>query len=784
MPHSQSQFVQDGTNCEQLTLDTQTITYTSLGNLLSRIFNIKGEFTVSFKKDKVYIPLTSDWDLDGAISEASKPYLSLAIELQPIDKNLEEWDIICPADIPAMGQDANRCCEDRKSLAGSILSQMETAFNRVQRAFSVDSSIESLGRPPMDEREFRSFLDSEGRVVNHRDLHMAVYRGGLESSLRPEVWPHLLNVYPHGLTTEERNVYMNSKCEQYYNLRFRWQHLMQAGTIPEVLQDITTMVRKDVRRTDRNEKFYSGSDDNDNVKALFNILTTYAVNHPNVSYCQGMSDLLSPILYIMQKESVAYVCFCALMKRTHTNFRLDGRSMKIKFRHLQKMLRFYDQELYLFLKDQEALDLLFCYRWLLLELKREFPYNDMLNMMEIVWASLPPRPPHNELDIYDVKFPTAAICSTIQDKMNCEEYVKLDEDYFALSKNSYSQSFFSNTIDKKVKKWERRVRRESMARSKESDGSSEEEIRIPVHYRKRKYRSYIVGKLNRVNLTDVKNSEFSIKSCKIPARKNSIIPGICQSWTCGEFEENREVTEALCDAREFLRVQWCYSNTINEIQLNNWLNGKNFEITQCAINNKGTDTIINDAKTRQRHGSNDSNYGTISDDLSDTEDISEKGSPPLPRRTPSDGYQSDEECKEIILADDEDDEYDDYEDYSDEDDDNDFLDSMAGKQYLEVQTYFDRKRDMLPPPHELGDGNPYLLFLCLSMIQSHREEILKKNFDFNELGIYFDKLVRKHRLSKVVSKSQKMFRDYLSMGWDVEDKGVRSCEPDKKPVVP
>jgi hypothetical protein len=34
------------------------------------------------------------------------------------------------------------------------------------------------------------------------------------------------------------------------------------------------MVRKDVLRTDRHHPFYAGSDDNQNIASLFNILTT------------------------------------------------------------------------------------------------------------------------------------------------------------------------------------------------------------------------------------------------------------------------------------------------------------------------------------------------------------------------------------------------------------------------------------------------------------------------------------------------------------------------------
>ena len=48
---------------------------------------------------------------------------------------------------------------------------------------------------------------------------------------------------------------------------------------------VTNMVKKDVLRTDRHLAFYSG-DGNSNVTLLYNILTTYAVNHPSVGYCQ------------------------------------------------------------------------------------------------------------------------------------------------------------------------------------------------------------------------------------------------------------------------------------------------------------------------------------------------------------------------------------------------------------------------------------------------------------------------------------------------------------------
>jgi hypothetical protein len=48
----------------------------------------------------------------------------------------------------------------------------------------------------------------------------------------------------------------------------------------------------------------------------------------------------------------------------------------------------------------QASDLLFCYRWLLLELKREFAFDDALRMLEVLWASLPAECPAEELKLY------------------------------------------------------------------------------------------------------------------------------------------------------------------------------------------------------------------------------------------------------------------------------------------------------------------------------------------------------------------------------------------------
>lgn len=72
----------------------------------------------------------------------------------------------------------------------------------------------------------------------------------------------------------ERMDYIKRKAAEYVSLRDAWKDAVQKGPVTGDLAYTTGMVRKDVLRTDRHHKFYAGSDDNQNIASLFNILTT------------------------------------------------------------------------------------------------------------------------------------------------------------------------------------------------------------------------------------------------------------------------------------------------------------------------------------------------------------------------------------------------------------------------------------------------------------------------------------------------------------------------------
>ena len=64
-----------------------------------------------------------------------------------------------------------------------------------------------------------------------------------------------------------------------------------------------------------------------------------------------------------------------------------------------------------------------------------------------------------------------------------------------------------------------------------------------------------------------------------------------------------------------------------------------------------------------------------------------------------------------------------------------------------------------------GDGNPFLMFVCIACLLQHRNQIMNGRYDYQEIAMYFDKLVRKHDVSKTLSLARKLFAEYLNDDW-------------------
>ncbi len=70
-------------------------------------------------------------------------------------------------------------------------------------------------------------------------------------------------------------------------------------------------------------------------------------------------------------------------------------------------------------------------------------------------------------------------------------------------------------------------------------------------------------------------------------------------------------------------------------------------------------------------------------------------------------------------------------------------------------------RPSLPSPDVLGCGNPFLIFLCLTVLLQHRDSIINRGLDSNEMAMHFDRLVRKHDVERVLSQARTLYYRYL-----------------------
>ncbi|XP_072909376.1 small G protein signaling modulator 2 isoform X2 [Hemitrygon akajei] len=142
-------------------------------------------------------------------------------------------------------------------------------------------------------------------------------------------------------------------------------------------------IDKDVQRCDRNYWYFTTV----NLERLKSIMCSYVWEHLDVGYVQGMCDLLAPLMVILDNEPLAYSCFTQLMKRMNQNFP-NGGAMDTHFANMRSLIQILDSELFeLMHQNGDYTHFYFCYRWFLLDFKRELLYEDVFAVWEVIWAA-------------------------------------------------------------------------------------------------------------------------------------------------------------------------------------------------------------------------------------------------------------------------------------------------------------------------------------------------------------------------------------------------------------
>uniref|UniRef100_A0A669DVJ3 TBC1 domain family member 15 n=1 Tax=Oreochromis niloticus TaxID=8128 RepID=A0A669DVJ3_ORENI len=288
----------------------------------------------------------------------------------------------------------NYLFDEVADLLGEVIPGLEIN-QQEEPGFEVITRIDLGVRPevsrksPLTADDWARHQDADGRMKDVPDLKHAVFKGGLCHALRKEAWKFLLGYYPWESTHEERKTLQREKTDEYFRMKLQWKSVSEEQERRNSrLRDYRSLIEKDVNRTDRTNRFYEGID-NPGLVLLHDILMTYCMYDFDLGYVQGMSDLLSPILYVMENEVDAFWCFVAFMDQMHENFEEQMQGMKTQLIQLSSLLRLLDLAFWNYLESQDSGYLYFCFRWLLIRFKRELSFVDVLRLWEVMWTGLP-----------------------------------------------------------------------------------------------------------------------------------------------------------------------------------------------------------------------------------------------------------------------------------------------------------------------------------------------------------------------------------------------------------
>ncbi|KAM8796868.1 TBC1 domain family member 16 isoform 2-T2 [Eudromia elegans] len=281
-----------------------------------------------------------------------------------------------------------------KYCAETHLKEQRLADDRTCMRFSIrrpklpSSEVhpEEAAHGRLDVSAWLRHLNEAGQVEEEYKLRKAIFFGGIDISIRGEVWPFLLRYYSYESTSEEREALRIQKRKEYFEIQEK-RLSMTPDEHKDFWRNVQFTVDKDVVRTDRSNQFFRG-EGNPNVETMRRILLNYAVFNPTIGYSQGMSDLVAPILAEVLDESDTFWCFVGLMQNTIFFSSPRDEDMEKQLMYLRELLRLMHPRFYQHLLSlgEDGLQMLFCHRWILLCFKREFPDAEALRMWEACWA--------------------------------------------------------------------------------------------------------------------------------------------------------------------------------------------------------------------------------------------------------------------------------------------------------------------------------------------------------------------------------------------------------------
>nr|XP_009757947.1 PREDICTED: TBC1 domain family member 15-like isoform X1 [Nicotiana sylvestris] len=278
----------------------------------------------------------------------------------------------------------------------------------------------------LSERRWNAAFSQEG-YLDIAGVLRRIQRGGIHPSIKGAVWEFLLGCFDPNSTFEERNELRQRRREQYAAWKSECQKIVPViGSGKFTTNAIVTddgqptehsntssdaqntnsalpvdngvcdkkviqwklnlsQIGLDVVRTDRALVFFENQA---NQAKLWDVLAVYAWMDKDIGYVQGMTDICSPMVILLENEADAFWCFEHAMLRLRENFKCTANSIGVQSQlsTLAQIVKTVDPKLHQHLEELDGGEYLFALRMLMVLFRRELSFVDALYLWEVMWA--------------------------------------------------------------------------------------------------------------------------------------------------------------------------------------------------------------------------------------------------------------------------------------------------------------------------------------------------------------------------------------------------------------
>ncbi|XP_041041511.1 GTPase-activating protein GYP7 isoform X2 [Carcharodon carcharias] len=238
---------------------------------------------------------------------------------------------------------------------------------------------------------FPLLFDLDGRLVRESQFRKLIFKeGGVDPSIRKDVWKFLFGMYPCTSTTRERKALALELYVRYKMMKCRWQTLMPSSRRMRVdetdteLYEAALAYQQTGGACNLKEQKVDLSEEKSEQMTFIELQAKVYVDRQRINVHE-----LHEAIRIIDKD-------VPRTERDLDYYQNEGainlmvlRDILITFAAFhpgleEQLLKELDSQLYAHLLKDDMNGLTFCHRWLLLGFQREFEHSDAIRLFEIL----------------------------------------------------------------------------------------------------------------------------------------------------------------------------------------------------------------------------------------------------------------------------------------------------------------------------------------------------------------------------------------------------------------